>query len=149
MAAPVLATKLFVPPLRRDLVLRQRLIDQLNLLGQRKLTLISAPAGFGKTTLVSEWIMNCGQPVAWLSLDEGDNDLVRFLSYLIEALQSIESGIGESLLATLQSHQPLQTETILTTLLNEISAINQHGVLVLDDYHAIDSKLIDEVLTAV
>ena len=147
MAAPVLATKLFVPPLRRDLVLRQRLIDQLNLVGPRKLTLISAPAGFGKTTLVSEWIMNCGQPVAWLSLDEGDNDLARFLSYLIEALQSIESGIGESLLATLQSHQPLQTETILTTLLNEISAINQHGVLVLDDYHAIDSKLIDEVLT--
>ena len=80
MAAPVLATKLFVPPLRRNLVMRQRLIDQLNTGVQQKLTLISAPAGFGKTTLVSEWTTICGQQVAWLSLDEGDNDPTRFLT---------------------------------------------------------------------
>jgi len=111
-----------------------------------KLTLISAPAGFGKTTLVSEWIAQCGRPAAWLSLDEGDNDLTRFLSYLIAALRTIKAGIGESLLAMLQSHQLTQTETILTTLLNEMITITQDFALVLDDYHVIDSKLIDKAL---
>jgi LuxR family maltose regulon positive regulatory protein len=112
-----------------------------------KLTIISAPAGFGKTTLVSEWITQCDSPVAWLSLDEGDSDLTRFISYLIAALQTIKAGVGESLLAMFQSPQLPQSETILTVLLNDISAITQHCVLVLDDYHAIDSKLIDEALT--
>lgn len=149
MTAPILATKLYAPQPRSGIVARPRLTDRLNegLAKADKLTVISAPAGFGKTTLVSEWITRYNRPVTWLSLDEGDNDLTRFLSYLIEALQTIKAGIGESLLATLQAHQPPQTETILTTLLNEISAIDQHGVLVLDDYHAIDSKVVDEALT--
>jgi len=128
--------------------MRQRLTDRLNegLTKGGKLTLISAPAGFGKTTLVSEWIAQCGRPIAWLSLDEGDNDLTRFLSYLIAALQTIKAGLGESLLPMFQSTQLPQTETILTALLNEMNAIAQDFILVLDDYHAIDSKPVDETL---
>ncbi len=91
MPVPILATKLFIPPPRPGIVLRPRLIERLNegLSLGRKLTLISAPAGFGKTTLVSEWVAGCEQPVAWLSLDEGDNDPARFLTYLVAALQTI------------------------------------------------------------
>jgi LuxR family maltose regulon positive regulatory protein len=147
MSTPILATKLYIPPHRVKIVLRHRLIERLNEGLHHKLTLISAPAGFGKTTLVSEWVAGCGQPVAWLSLDEGDNDLVRFISYLIAALQTIKAGIGESLLAVLQSPQPPSTESILTTLLNEITTVPDNFVLVLDDYHVIDSKPADETLT--
>ena len=88
MSEPLLLTKLFVPPPPPKIVLRARLIERLNegLSAGRKLTLISAPAGFGKTTLVSEWIAGCGLPVAWLSLDEGDNDPTSFLAYLVAAL---------------------------------------------------------------
>ena len=91
MSAPILATKLYIPPPRPKIVLRPRLIERLNegLSAGRKLTLISASAGFGKTTLVSEWIAGCERPVAWLSLDEGDNDPARFLTYLVAALQTI------------------------------------------------------------
>ena len=91
MPAPILATKLYIPPPRPEIVLRPRLIERLNegSVAGRKLTLISAPAGFGKTTLVSEWVASCGRPVAWLSLDEGDNDPIRFLTYFIAALQTI------------------------------------------------------------
>jgi LuxR family maltose regulon positive regulatory protein len=95
MPAPTLATKLYIPPPRPKVVLRPRLIARLNEgLRQnqgfgRKLTLISAPAGFGKTTLVSEWVAGCGRPIAWLSLDDGDNDPTRFLTYLVAALQTL------------------------------------------------------------
>jgi LuxR family maltose regulon positive regulatory protein len=148
MSAPIMTTKLYIPPLRPKIVPRPRLIERLNegLSSGRKLTLISAPAGFGKTTLVSEWIASCGLPVAWLSLDEGDNDPARFISYLVKALQTIQAEIGEGLLAVLRSPQPLQIETILTTLLNEISTIPANFVLVLDDYHAIDSQPVDLAL---
>jgi LuxR family maltose regulon positive regulatory protein len=148
MAAPILATKLYIPPLRSGIVPRPRLIDWLNqgLPQGCRLTLISAPAGFGKTTLVSEWIANCGRSVAWLSLDEGDNDPARFISYLVKALQTIKAGIGVDLLAALQSPQPLQIETILTALLNEISIIPDHFLLILDDYHLIDSQPVDQSL---
>lgn len=111
-----------------------------------KITLISAPASFGQTTLANEWISQCEREVVWLSLDDGDSDLTRFLSYLIAALQTIKAGIGESLLAMLQSHQPPQTETILTTLLNDLGSITRDFVLVLDDYHVIGSKPIDDAL---
>jgi LuxR family maltose regulon positive regulatory protein len=111
-----------------------------------KLTLISAPAGFGKTTLGSEWIASCGRPAAWLSLDEGDNDPARFITYLVKALQTIQAEIGEGLLAALQSPEPLQIETILTTLLNEISTVPENFLLVLDDYHSIDSQPVDQSL---
>src|SRR5512141_1915254 len=135
MTAPVLATKLFIPPLHRDLVLRQRLIDQLNVGVQQKLTLISAPAGFGKTTLVSEWVASCKRPVAWLSLDEGDNDVTRLLTYFVTALQTITPNIGAGVLGVLQSPQQPLPESILTSLLNEITTIPDDFIFVLDDYH--------------
>jgi len=148
MSTPILATKLFIPPLRAKNVPRPRLIERLNegLVLGCKLTLVSAPAGFGKTTLVSEWVANCGRLVAWLSLDKRDNDPGRFISYLVKALQTIKAEIGESLLAALHSPQPLQIETILTTLLNEISIIPDHFLLILDDYHLIDSQSVDQSL---
>ena len=149
MSEPLLLTKLYVPPPRPKIVLRPRLIERLNegLSAGRKLTLISAPAGFGKTTLVSEWVAGCERPVAWLSLDEGDNDPTRFLTYLVAALQTIAANIGEGVLGMLQSPQPPPIESILTALLNEITTIPDNFVLVLDDYHVIDSKPVDEALT--
>ena len=112
-----------------------------------KLTLISASAGFGKTTLVSEWVAGCDRPVAWVSLDEGDNAPTSFLAYLVAALQTIAANIGAEALRMLQSPQPPPIESILTVLLNEITTFPDHFVLVLDDYHVIDSKPVDEALT--
>lgn len=148
MLTPVLATKLFIPSPRPGIVSRPRLVERLNegLVAGRKLALISAPAGFGKTTLVSEWVAGCGLPVAWLSLDEGDNDSRRFLTYLIAALQTIAPEIGAGVLIALQSPQPPPSESILTTLLNEIAAIPDNFVLVLDDYHLVDSQPVDRCL---
>ncbi len=147
MPTPTLATKLYIPPPRPKVVLRPRLIEQLNEGLHRKLTLISAPAGFGKTTLVSEWVSGCQRPVAWLSLDEGDNDPPRFLTYLVAALQTIAAHIGKGVLGVLQSPQSPPTESILTALLNEVATVPDNFVLVLDDYHVIDSKPIDNALT--
>ncbi len=144
---PILQTKLYIPPIRPELVSRPRLIERLNEGLHRKLTLISAPAGFGKTTLVSEWVAGCERPAAWLSLDEGDSDLARFLTYLVAALQTIAANIGEGVLGALQSPQPPPTESILTALLNEIAAIPDDFILVLDDYHVIDAKPVDDALT--
>ena len=137
-----MATKLYIPPLRAKRVLRPRLTEQLNegLFSGHKLTLISAPAGFSKTTLVSEWIVDCSRPTAWLSLDEGDNDRVCFLTYLVAALQTIAPNVGAGALAVLQSSQPPSTESILTTLLNEITTTADRFVLVLDDFHVIDAE---------
>ena len=147
MSTPILATKLYVPPPQPKVVLRPRLIERLNEGLHRKLTLISAPAGFGKTTLVSEWVAGCERPAAWLSLDEGDNDPTRFLAYLVAALQTIAANIGEGVLGALQSPQPPPTESILTTLLNEIATVPDDFVLVLDDYHVIDARTVDDALT--
>jgi LuxR family transcriptional regulator, maltose regulon positive regulatory protein len=151
---PILATKLYIPPPRPGIVQRPRLIERLNegLSSGSKLTLVSASAGFGKTTLVSEWIAGYGRPAAWLSLDEGDNDPTRFLTYLVAALQTLPpkaggGNIGAGALAALQSPQSPSTESILTTLLNDITTILDSFILVLDDYHAIDSKPIDQALT--
>src|ERR671932_353854 len=105
MSTPILATKLYLPPRRPNLVLRSRLSERLNAGLHRKLTLISAPAGFGKTTLISEWVAACSRPTAWLSLDEGENDPTRFLTYLVAALQTIAPALG-GVLAVLQSAQP-------------------------------------------
>ncbi len=115
----------------------------------RRLTLISASAGFGKTTLISEWIASCDRQAAWLSLDEGDSDPVRFSSYLVAALQTIKAGMGDSFLAALHAPEMLQTDAILTTLLNEISTLPDNFVLVLDDYHSVDSEIVDRALAFV
>jgi LuxR family transcriptional regulator, maltose regulon positive regulatory protein len=146
--APLLATKLYLPPLRLRSVPRPRLVERLNdgLAAGTRLTLVSAPAGFGKTTLVSEWVAGCGRPAAWLSLDAGDSDPGRFLTYLVAALQTAVPGIGEGILAILESPQPAPAESTLTALLNDIAGIPSDVVLVLDDYHVLDARPVDDAL---
>jgi LuxR family maltose regulon positive regulatory protein len=173
----LLTTKLYIPPPLPNLVERPRLVKRLDeglRLGHR-LTLVSAPAGFGKTTLLSEWINagvrsreygrearskkdreNASPPTpysilptpsfAWLSLDESDNDPARFLAYFIAALQTIDANIGKGALSALQSPQPPPAEAVLTSLINEIAAIPDRIVLVLDDYHVIESSPVDDAL---
>ena len=153
---PLLQTKLYVPPVRPELVSRPRLIERLKAGLHRKLTLVSAPAGFGKTTLVSEWVDNLRldaatesqivNGTAWLSLDESDNDPTRFLAYFIAALQTIEANIGKGALSALQSPQPPPTEAVLTSLINEVTAIPDRIILILDDYHIIESSPVDDAL---
>ncbi len=147
MSTTILATKLYLPPPPAKAVLRPHLTERLNEGFHRKLTLVSAPAGFGKTTLVSEWVNGSERPTAWLSLDEGDNDPTRFLVYCVAALQTVAASIGEGVLVALQSSRPPPTEAILTTLLNEITTVQNDFVLVLDDYHVLDAKPVDHVLT--
>jgi LuxR family transcriptional regulator, maltose regulon positive regulatory protein len=153
MTVPLLATKLYIPPPRPNAVPRPRLVARLNAgLGHdqgagRKLTLISAAAGFGKTTLLSAWVADCQLPVAWLSLDAGDSDPVRFLAYLIAALQTLAPGVGAGVLTALQAPQPPAQEALLTALLNDIATIPHAFLLVLDDYHALDAPPVDQVLT--
>ena len=152
---PILATKLYIPPLRKNVVSRPRLIERLNegLCRDQgfgpQLTLISAPAGFGKTTLVSAWAAGCDRRIAWLSLEEGDSDPARFLTYLVAALRTVAPGIGEGVLRLLQAAQlqPADIEALLTALLNEITTLPDNIVLVLDDYHVIDAKAIDDGVT--
>ncbi len=146
MLTPILATKLYVPRPRPKVVARPRLIERLNEGLRGKLILISAPAGFGKTTLVSEWIASCTYPIAWLSLDKSDQDPAHFLTYLVAALQRIAAHIGKGVLAVLESPQPPPVEMLLTVLLNELTSLSDDFVLILDDYHAIDAKPIDTAL---
>src|SRR6266571_8090871 len=146
MPTPILATKLYIPRLRPNVVSRPRLIERLNEGLHRKLTLIAAPAGFGKTTLISAWVAGCDRQVAWLSLDKGESDPTLFLTYLVAALRTIAPDIGVGVLGALQSPQPPPTESILTALLNEITAIPDNFVLVLDDYHVIEAKPVDQAL---
>ncbi|MGD0609728.1 MAG: BTAD domain-containing putative transcriptional regulator, partial [Streptosporangiaceae bacterium] len=144
--APLLETKLYVPRSRRGLVPRPRLIERLDRGIASKLMLVSAPAGFGKTTLLTEWLAAgpaapAGERLAaWLSLDRGDNDPASFWTYLIAALRTVASGVGEGALAFLQAPQPPPIETVLTALLNELGATAAEVVLVLDDYHVIDAR---------
>lgn len=171
MSAPILATKLYVPPPRAKVVLRPRLIERLNegLHRTSCVTLISAPAGFGKTTLLSEWVNQLVEGgemkdesgetihplsytlnpsrVAWLSLDKGDNNPATFLTYIIAALQKLAENIGAGVLGVLQSPQTPPIEAILTTLLNEVTNIPGNFILILDDYHVIDAKPVDHALT--
>jgi LuxR family maltose regulon positive regulatory protein len=152
----ILTTKFHIPSPRPQLVLRPRLIEKLNEGLFCKIILISAPAGFGKTTLVSEWLENLGKDdaaseslrnrIAWLSLDEDDNDLTRFLVYLITALQTIDTNLASESLSFIQSPQPPAVEIILTKLINEINAIPDKIILILDDYHVIESSPIDDAI---
>ena len=146
----LLTTKLYIPQLRahHGLVPRRRLVQQLAEGVTHPLTLISASAGFGKTTLLSEWIPQSEHCVTWLSLDEGDNDPVRFWTYFIAALQKLQASIGKTALTWLQAQrQPLSIEPFLTMLLNEIAAFPDEFALVLDDYHLIHHTAIHEGLT--
>lgn len=152
----LLTTKLFIPRIRPRLVPRPRLMDQLNDGLYRKLTLISAPAGFGKTTLVRGWIdllrldTSNENKIAWLSLDDGDNDPSRFMAYFIAAfnrLEGIDAALGKGSLSMLQSPQPPPSEAVLIPLLNETATIPDRIIFVLDDYHVIESTQVDAILT--
>lgn len=144
--APLLATKLYVPRTRPNRVARTRLIDQINRAQQSRLILISAPAGFGKTTLLSEWIPHSPHRIAWLSLDVGDNDPVRFWTYFIMAVQTIDADLGASAMPALQSPQAPAFESILTLLVNDIAEFQNTFTLVLDDYHVIEAEAIHNAL---
>jgi len=114
--------------------------------GGRKLTLVSAPAGFGKTTMVAEWIQGNEMPAAWVSLDEGDNVLARFITYLITAIQQIESEFGADILAVVQATEHPPLESLLTMFVNQVAAIQNEFILVLDDYHLISNEAIHDAL---
>src|SRR2546421_5626627 len=147
---PLLATKLHRPLPRAQLVRRPQLAERLTQGVMGPLTLVSAPAGFGKTTLLAQWFAESGMPVAWLSLEPGDNEPVRFLSYLIAALQTLDPHLGAVALALLQLPQPAIAETVLTLLTNDVGSYGHDRgdfVLVLDDYHVLDAKAIDQALT--
>jgi len=171
MVAPLLTTKLYIPPPRPDLVPRPRLLERLDAGLSSKLTLLSAPAGFGKTTLLSEWIKGRSEigdwrsdhaqppqsPIsdpqspqsphfAWLSLDEGDNDPARFFAYLIGALQAIHEGVDASILTARQSPRPPADERLLTDLINEIADIPVPFALILDDYHLINARPVHQAI---
>jgi LuxR family maltose regulon positive regulatory protein len=149
---PILATKFYIPPPRPKIVSRPRLVTRLYAALQGSLTLISAPAGFGKTTLASEWVHALGRTdspfaIAWLSLDADDNDLVRFLTYLIAALRTIEAGLAQGAMSALQASQPPPVEALLTSLINEIAALPGQIVLILDDYHVVEAQAVDQALS--
>jgi len=146
---PLVTTKLALPPARTALVSRLHLINRLEAGLQHKLTLIAAPAGYGKTTLVSAWhatASGSAWPLAWVSLDMGDNDPVRFWTYAVSALQTLHAGLGADALALLRSPQAPPLTTVLTLLINAIAVIPAPLVLVLDDYHAITDPAIHQSL---
>ena len=150
MSKLLLNTKLYIPPIRPNLVPRPRLIERLNAGLHRKLILISAPAGFGKTTLLSEWAAGCDRPVAWVSLDKGDNDPTLFWIYFIAALQTVHPGVGAAVMAVLQAPgiagaaTPPPIEPLLTGLINEIAEIPDPLVLILDDFHMITEQQVHD-----
>jgi LuxR family maltose regulon positive regulatory protein len=144
MVAPLLRTKLQVPPPRPDHVPRPRLVQQLDAGFYRKLTLVSAPAGYGKSTLLGEWVAGLSRPMAWLALDAEDGDPTGFWAYVIAALQTCHPHLGEKSVSLLAGPSPLPAATLLTPLLNEISALPEPPGLVLDDYHLIGTPEIHQ-----
>jgi len=148
---PLLRTKLYLPPPRLNLVPRSRLLERLSNALTHALTLISAPAGFGKTTLLQEWISGYDLTLAWLSIDSGDNDAIRFWLYVLAAIQIIEPEIGKSVVTALQTPQPPPINSLLIELINEISDrskahATQCWLLVLDDYHLITESDVHDSL---
>jgi len=142
MAMPLLATKLYIPPVRPELVPRLRLIERLNAGLHRKLTLVSAPAGFGKTTCISEWVNALDCPVTWLSLYPADDDPGRFFAYLVAALQKMDDNLGREIEGVLRSGQLPPSEAISTTLSNDIQELEGRFLLVLDDFQVIQDRVV-------
>lgn len=149
MPAPILQTKLYRPNLRPDLVARSHLVQKLDRSVQAgaRLILVSAPPGFGKTTLLVDWLTQSRHPAAWVSLDAHDNDPVQFFSYLVHALQAVLPDVGQDLPSSLASHQPSSFEPLLALLVNKLCRLAQNTFLVLDDYHAIDAPTVHTALT--
>lgn len=144
---PLLQTKFHIPTLRPTLVSRPRLFAKLQTSLRGKLTLVAAPAGSGKTTLICDWLRQTPLPAVWLSLDSGDNELKRFLHYVIGALQSIQPTLGQETLTLLQLPQPAAVDELLTPLVNDLATMAQKLILVLDDYHVIETPAIHQLLT--
>jgi LuxR family maltose regulon positive regulatory protein len=146
-ASSVLATKLYLPRVRPDLVARLRLHERLDAGLRRALTLVCAPAGFGKSTLIAEWLHQTGRRTSWLALDAGDSDPAVFLRYLVAALQRLASGVGATMLTLLQLSPLPPPETLLTALLNDLATLSEDGILVLDDYHVLEGSSIHEAVS--
>lgn len=146
MPIPILATKLHIPQLRPNGVMRSHLIQRLDAASHASLNLISAPAGFGKSSLLSAWHATTQRPMAWLALDERDNDPSRFFSYFVHALQTLIPTLSSASLGLIQT-QPPAIEQALTNLINELSDIRSSVSLVLDDYHVIENHAIDQALS--
>src|SRR4030066_437223 len=142
-----LSTKLFLPPLRSNLVVRERLVQKLNQGVECGLILVSAPAGYGKTTILSAWIDQLGTAKAWLSLDEGDNDPLRFLTYLVAALRMVDPAMDEVVKSKLEFQTHPEPETVLNPLINQLTQIDQHFYLVLDDYHVIQNQDVHNLIS--
>ncbi len=140
MTVQLLTTKLFIPSLRVEHVSRARLVAHLNTCFSHALTLVSAPAGYGKTTLLSEWAKGCCSPIAWLTIDPGDNDPVRFIAYLAAAFR--EAGISND---TMLAPSPGLPDS-LTPLINSLSTVSGPVILILDDYHLISSQAVHNCL---
>ncbi len=162
MNTPLLQTKLYIPTPRPELIVRSRLIEQLNEGLHRKLTLVSAPAGFGKTTLISNWLNTLGQTkdtplvnrqskivnqAAWFSLDDADNEPARFLDYFLAALGQVSPDVDQAIRAIRETNQPMTLDTILPTLINTLTASPHTIILVLDDYHLIQTQAIHDALS--
>ncbi len=151
-AFPLLSTKLSLPPRRPSLVSRPRLLDllDLGLLPGSRLTVLSAPAGFGKTSLVIDWagaLAERGVSLAWLSLDEADNDLARFLRYLAAALQKLQPEVGQTTLASLDLPQRMPVEGLMVPLINDLDRVSGEWVLVLDDFQVIADLEVNQAVT--
>ena len=146
MLDSLLTIKLNIPPVPPKFVPRQRLIHRLDAGLDRKFTLVSAPTGFGKTTLLSEWVSAVGPPAAWVALDRGDNDPARFWAYVVTALQRVRPGTGQNLLAAIQSPPPLLIGPPLTNLINELADDPAPFILVLDDYHVITAQQVNDAM---
>jgi ATP/maltotriose-dependent transcriptional regulator MalT len=146
MSENLLRTKLFIPPRRQNLVERPRLFQKLDggLDPVNRLIMVTAPAGFGKTTLASEWARSTRLPLGWLSLDDADNDPIRFLRYLVAAMQSVDGRIGQSIQAALYGFQPPAATVILTEIINDLLLVDGPFLIVLDDYHHISSVSVHE-----
>jgi LuxR family maltose regulon positive regulatory protein len=147
MSIDIIATKLHIPTPRTNLVARPRLIEKLNSGQDGKLILISAPAGFGKTTLLAEWIQDNDNSFAWLSLDEGDNNINRFFTYLVAALQQIDESVGDGILPLLEATGDPPIEPMITTLINNFILIGNEFWLILDDYHRITQEEIHRAIS--
>jgi LuxR family maltose regulon positive regulatory protein len=142
----LLSTKLRPPPVREKRVARKHLLHMLDAAVNQKITLICAPAGYGKTTLLSQWIDHRAELVAWISLDHGDNDLAQFYSYFLAAIQNIDSTIGALISEMLQPPQPLPASKVWIALINDLAASEKNFVVVLDDYQEVESTAVHEAL---